>query len=210
MEVKEKANEKFVEAFSKLFNDMDFEIFQLHGEHIAVIGDKYYRIMSDDELNLHVKDMLTDWDVCNIHIPRDMWVIVAEDIHHTQKFRNNIKKYLTDKEYEKVMDIYKKYEESYQVCGEGYFESLAIFWDLLDEECFDIYPWAVIAAAETYDFDEIVFELGELLVSYGEDLFCELTDGIFETIFLDEDENMCEDGYHIYSLHPETVKSLFE
>ena len=146
----------------------------------------------------YVKNLLIDVESA-VHIPVSYWIKVAEDVHLVPYFIEKLIEELTSEEEIKHLN-YALNISNHASC------SASVFWNLIYQlDDFQLYPKAIVAASKTYDLECLINELLTYLTSDGIDIFNELSDGIFEEIDTDPNDewDIKEDQFfYIYSVDP--------
>ena len=175
----------------------DFEVRQCEeGSPVLLkFRNKFFQIDSYSDLRKYAKDVLT-MDILAMHIPVEIWVDIAEDVHLSPKFILNLFSELKDqKEYEQL-NLALNISNNVSQSGE-------VFWNCLcDLGEVGLYPKGIVAACKTYDLEVMVDELMEAILSYPEHLISHMEGDFFERIELKEQEESGDNVFYLYHIDP--------
>lgn len=145
----------------------------------------------------YAHEMLTSEGLA-IHMPLDIWIDIAEDVHLREEFVINIVESLDSTEEYEWLDLALRLSNH-----SG--NNISVFWTCIYKLDGDrLYPKAIFAATKTYDFELIKEELIERLIVNGDQILTQIQDGVFKSIILNEDEDYEGDPDHffIYTIYP--------
>jgi len=186
-------------AFVKHFNvsDKDFELKPLQegGPVIIKFNDEFYQVDKYSDLRKYAKEVLTN-EVLAMHLPVEIWIEIAEDVHQSSKFILNLLPGLCDqKEYE-VLNLALNISNSVS-------QDCEVFWHcLFNLDEVGLYSKGIVAACKTYDLDVMIDELMDAIISYPEHLISRMDGDFFETIYLKEQVESEENVFYLFRVEP--------
>jgi len=186
-------------AFKKHFNVSvnDFEVKPREGKGPVIIkfNDEFYEVDKYSDLRGYAKELLTN-DILAMHLPVDIWLDIAEDVHLSPKFILNLMSELDGKDEYELLSLALNISNSVSQDSE-------VFWQcLFNLDDVGLYPKAIVAASITYDLETMVDELIEAIISYPEHLISHMDGDFFEPIYLNEQEESDENVFYIYNVEP--------
>jgi len=157
--------------------------------------DDVYRIASEEDMYNHFKQLLTDEEeACLVHL--GYWIWVAENVHLEPRFIGELYRKLDNKEQIETLNI----ALNFCSCASG---GASVFWNTLFElDDYKLYPKAIIAACETYDFESMLEDYMSYIIEDGENQFPELVGGTFETVELGGSETKVGEYFYLYTVDP--------
>lgn len=190
---------KYVKAFEK-FSNSEHDKFEIkeyweNGPALTNYCGKVYRVDSTEDMYNHIKNSLTVIDSA-MHLPLSLWIEVAEEVHLVPEFTERLIVELGGPE--EFSNLNLAFNLSRHASN-----SANVFWNTLYSlDDIELYPKAIIAASQTYNFESMLEEVMELMISEGVNVFNQMQDGVFETIDLNEDDASDESIFYIYTVDP--------
>ena len=174
---------QYIEAFKKALQVDEGESFEIkpmgiEGYNViyVIYKEKTYSVNSYDDLLLYAKESLEDRDMAKVLSPSSI-ANIMEYIHVDERFKYEMKNVLKKKQFHKLSICLMQD----QIIGEE-------FWWALYKSDDDLYGKVIIATAKKfYNIEILREELVEHITRFGQHLLCEIRDGLFETVYMNED-----------------------
>jgi hypothetical protein len=185
----------FIKHFDVLEKDFELKPLQEGGPVIIKFNDEYYQVDKYSDLRKYAKEVLTN-EILAMHLPVEIWIDIAEDVHQSPKFILNLLSELNDQKDYELLNLALNISNSVSQDGEVFWHSLCNLDDV------GLYPKAIVAASKTFDLDTLADELMEAIISYPENLISHMDGDFFETIYLKEQIESDENVFYLYRVEP--------
>lgn len=172
--------------------DIEIRMIDENKEAFVIYNDNGYKISTREILREDVEFQLTDKDAAH-HIDFWCWIEVTRNTVTMNRILGPLVKTIQDSEQAKKLLI---------AVGLGSYtdDTEVAFWEILariDKEG-DLLGNAMVITAQVYDGPGFIDDLTDLQIMYGHRVYNIFEDGIFETIYL-EDDNDDYPEFYIYS-----------
>lgn len=177
----------------------DYELLEHWPNGPAIIknGDQVYRVDNAHDIEEQARLMLTSKDEA-MNIPITWANELFEDAYMHPSFYTHFLHQLDLPRAQALAEV-QLVLAVYQTVAAG----PLTFWETVkDLDDIGLYPAALVAAAQTFDFDALVGELTEFLTTEGDTYLNEMQNGIFESVDLNENSETDEKIFYIYNLDP--------
>lgn len=194
---------KFAEAALTHFNckieDIEIRMITANKEAFVIYQDCGYKISTRDALQEYTEFQLTNTQAALL-IDFECWIEATQYLIDIKKIMNNLIQKLENAEEVNMLLTALSLSSYAEYDTEAFWRTLR----LIDENG-EVLGKAMVSAAEEYDGEALIDELTELQILYGKEVYNMHKNGIFETIYIGEDDND-DPEFYIYSAEHEFYK----
>ena len=174
-----------------------FEIQEYYenGPKLVKFKNVVYKVYSESDMYNHFKEALTDV-YSAAYIPVSNWSVVAEDIYYHPLYIQYLIEQLSEKSEFENLNLALSLTK--QTSNNPY-----VFWSVIHSlDDIGLYAKAIVASTKVVEkLDYLISDLIEEMTNEGIDTFTEMKNGVFETIYLNEDSNK-ETTFYIFTADP--------
>jgi hypothetical protein len=159
-------------------------------EAFVIYQDQGYKISTRNALQEYIEYQLTDSESALL-INFECWIDATQYLVDIKKIMNNLIKKLENALQVNMLLMAVSLSSFAENNTETFWRAIRLI-DLTGE----LLGKAIVSTAEEYDGEALIYELTELQILYGREVYNMHVNGIFETVYIGEDD---DSEFYLYS-----------